>query len=364
MKKLSTLLLLIVISWVTLNAQYRIQLMDSSSYFIGPGVVLSKTSFRGLSVVNDNVVWVSGSRGTVARSINGGKTIEVLQIPGYEKSDFRDIEAFDDRQAIIMSSGTPALLLKTIDGGKTWLEVFRRNDSAYFFDAMDFWDNKNGMLVADPINGKFTLLKTTDGGNSWHEINSFITPGAISDEAIFAASGSSFRCLKSGKAAFVTGGTTSRLIEVDKSGKEKAWYKIPIIQGRSSQGTFSFAVSKNYYFFTGGDYINDTQITSLNFVYVRFLNELIILPTSIHENTNGYKSCIEILNDGKKYDQPHIILTGTTGTSIGSRVCNGFADYYNFINLPQAFHVVKKSKKGNAVFLAGGSGRIAILQAR
>jgi hypothetical protein len=362
LKKLSTVLLLIVISSVTLNAQYRIHLMDSSSYLIGPGVVLSKISFRGLSVVNDEVVWVSGSRGTVARSINGGKTMEVLQIPGYENSDFRDIEAFDDRQAIVMSSGMPALILKTIDGGKTWLEVFRKNDSAYFFDAMDFWDNQNGMLLADPINGKFILLKTTDSGNSWQEIDSSNTPGAIADEAIFAASGTSFRCLKRGKAAFVTGGSTSRLIEVDKNGKEKAQYSIPIIQGRSSQGTFSFVASKNYWFFAGGDYRNDTQTTSLNFVYVRSLKELISPSILKAEDTDGYKSCVEVLSDERSYDNPYIILTGTSGTLIGKRRCSDTSCFYQYTRIPAAFHVVKKAKTGSAVFLAGANGRMAKLK--
>jgi len=364
LKKISTLLLLIVMSWVTLNAQYRIQLIDSASYIIKPGVIVTKTSFRGLSVVNDDVVWASGSRGTVARSINGGKTIEVLQTPGYVKSDFRDIEAFDDRQAIVMSSGTPAIILKTIDGGKTWLEVFRKNDSAYFFDAMDFWDDKNGMLVADPINGKFTLLKTTDGGNSWHEIDSSITPGAIADEAIFAASGSSFRCLKNGKAAFVTGGAASRMLLINKHGKELAQFRIPIIYGKSSQGTFSLAHYKRYWFFAGGDYVNDTQTTALNFVYIRSLKKLNALPIKMRENTNGYKSSIEVLNEDKNYVHPLVILTGTSGTSIGSRVGNSFVNFYKFVNFPQAFHVVKKAKKGGAVFLAGGSGRIAIIHAR
>jgi hypothetical protein len=39
-------------------------------------------------------------------------------------------------------------------------------------------------------------------------------------------------------------------------------------------------------------------------------------------------------------------------------------NFYKFVNFPQAFHVVKKAKKGGAVFLAGGSGRIAIIHAR
>ena len=32
------------------------------------------TSLRGLSVVSDEVVWVSGSSGTVGKSLDGGKT--------------------------------------------------------------------------------------------------------------------------------------------------------------------------------------------------------------------------------------------------------------------------------------------------
>jgi hypothetical protein len=92
------------------KAQYTIQVLDTSTFALGQGVVLHKTSFRGLSVVDDNIIWVSGSRGTIAKSLDGGKTFEYSQLKGYEKSDFRDVEAFDAKHAIIMSSGTPALI--------------------------------------------------------------------------------------------------------------------------------------------------------------------------------------------------------------------------------------------------------------
>ena len=42
-----------------------------------------KTSIRGLSVVDDNIVWASGSNGIVARSVDGGKTFEWLTVAGY-----------------------------------------------------------------------------------------------------------------------------------------------------------------------------------------------------------------------------------------------------------------------------------------
>jgi len=72
-----------------------------------------KTSLRGLSVVDDNVIWASGSNGTVARSVDGGKTFQWLTVTGYERRDFRDIEAFDANTAIIMGISEPAIILKT-----------------------------------------------------------------------------------------------------------------------------------------------------------------------------------------------------------------------------------------------------------
>src|SRR5881275_2938915 len=71
----------------------------------------SKISLRGLSVVNDNVIWASGSSGKVARSIDGGKNFEWITVKGYEQRDFRDIEAFDANTALIMAVAEPAVML-------------------------------------------------------------------------------------------------------------------------------------------------------------------------------------------------------------------------------------------------------------
>ena len=66
------------------------------------------TSLRGLSAVDDQIVWVSGSNGTVGRSLDGGKTWDWITVKGYEKRDFRDIEAFDGKTALIMGVAEPA----------------------------------------------------------------------------------------------------------------------------------------------------------------------------------------------------------------------------------------------------------------
>ena len=71
------------------------------------------TSLRGLSVVDNSIAWVSGSKGWTALSRDGGLTWEWKQIKGYENLDFRDIEGFSDTKAIIVSAGTPAVILLT-----------------------------------------------------------------------------------------------------------------------------------------------------------------------------------------------------------------------------------------------------------
>ena len=70
----------------------------------------TKTSLRGLSVVSDKTVWVSGSSGTVGFKLDGGINWHWINVNGFEKRDFRDIEAFNDSTAIIMAVDKPAYI--------------------------------------------------------------------------------------------------------------------------------------------------------------------------------------------------------------------------------------------------------------
>ena len=148
-----------------------------------------KTSLRGLSVVNNNVVWVSGSNGTVGRSTNAGKNWKWMIVKGFEKNDFRDIEAFDANTAIIMAIADPAYILKTVDGGETWEVVYENKTTGMFLDAMEFRDPSNGYVIGDPIDGRFFIAKTTNGGKTWIELSAGDRPVADSGEAFFASSG-------------------------------------------------------------------------------------------------------------------------------------------------------------------------------
>jgi photosystem II stability/assembly factor-like uncharacterized protein len=51
-----------------------------------------------------------------------------------------DIEGFDANTAVIMAVAEPAIILRTIDAGKTWKTVFSDSRPGMFLDAMDFME--------------------------------------------------------------------------------------------------------------------------------------------------------------------------------------------------------------------------------
>lgn len=297
-------------------------------------------SIRGVSVVDNNVAWISSSKGYFAITKNGGKSWIWRQVKGFEKSDFRDIEAFSATEAVIMSSGAPALILKTHDGGDSWKVCYRKDDSTYFLDAMDFDNFGHGFVMGDPLNNKFLLLETNDGGYNWNIANG---PNAVKGQAAFAASGT---CLKiNNSPAIVTGGTLAEIINKDGSGWVR--HPLPILQGQTTQGAFSLAVDRKHIVVVGGDY-KDNKRQNFTSCYSADGGLTWHLSNSF---PSGYQSCVEIIGENM------LISTGTSGTNISK---DGGKNWLQINN--QSFNVCSKAKHGNLVILAGDYGKIGVLK--
>ncbi len=301
----------------------------------------TKTSIRGLSVVNDRVVWVSGSNGTVGRSIDGGKTFTWLTVRGFEKNDFRDIEAFDEKIAVIMAVADPAYILRTTDGGENWRVVFENKTKGMFLDAMEFWNDQSGIVLGDPINGKFFIARTFDGGLTWQDIPPSNYPLADSGEACFASSGTNIRKLNKQEAVFVSGGLKSHIfIQNSKS-------LLPIQQGKESTGANSVAVkNKKTMIVVGGDFTTK-DITVKNCFVTLDGGQTWQAPAQV---PHGYRSCVEYVN------KKNWITCGLNGIDYSKDEGNT----WNWIS-KESFHVCRKAKKGNAVYFAGSGGRIGKL---
>ncbi|WP_239104367.1 YCF48-related protein, partial [Streptomyces sp. SID339] len=200
--------------------------------------------FRGLAAVSRDTAWVAGTKGTVLRTADGGRTWREVSPPGAAGLEFRDIEAFDGRRAVVLAigEGDASRVLRTEDGGATWTESFRNTDAKAFYDCMTFFDRRHGLAMSDPVDGKFRILSTADGGRSWKVLPSAGMPAAQEGEAGFAASG---QCLVSNGSRDVwmaTGGAArARVLHSADRGRTWRATDAPIPAGDPARGVFGLA---------------------------------------------------------------------------------------------------------------------------
>ena len=302
----------------------------------------TKISLRGLCVVNDKTVWVSGSSGTVGRSLDGGETWKWMTVKGFEKTDFRDIEAFGSNTAVIMGIAEPAYILKTVDGGDTWKPVFVNSAKGMFLDAMEFWNEFSGIVIGDPIDNKMFIARTLDGGDTWVNIPEKNKPVVDSGEACFASSGTNIRSLNKAEAVFITGGLRSRMFIRDKK------IELPILQGKETTGANSVAVKDSKTLIVVGGDFNTKDSTTKNCFITSDGGKTFTAPVT---PPHGYRSCVEYL------DKKNWISCGINGVDYSTD--NG--KNWSWIG-KQGFHVCRKAKHGTAVYFAGGEGRIGKLE--
>lgn len=298
-----------------------------------------KSSLRGLSVLNDNVIWTSGSGGTVGRSVDGGKTWEWNKVPGFEKREFRDIEAFDENTAIVIAIAEPGNILKTTDGGKTWKTVFTDTTKGVFMDAMDFADAKNGIVIGDPINDVVYLVTTKDGGETWEKYRGSRIKTS-KGEAFFAASGTNIIYQAKNEFTAVSGGMVSRFLTQDNA------IEIPMAKGKETTGAYSMAIYKDNVIVVGGNYTADTA-TDGNCVLFKLSQPAVFRKPAVPPH--GYRSGVAFITGGQ------LICCGTSGVDVS----NDLGMHWTLI-AKDSYNVVQRSKAGRTVILAG-DGKIAKL---
>ena len=323
-------------------------LAQSQPYDLIPLNAETSASFRGMSIVSEEVAWVSGSGGTIGRTVDGGKTWDWIKAKGYENLDFRDIEAFSADKAIMVNAGSPAYILVTEDAGKTWKESYKNLDTAIFLDGMDFWDNSRGIAFGDPINSKMQLLRTLDGGRSWNDISATLQAKMGVGEASFAASGTTIRTLGEGKVWIATGGVVSNIYYSSNFGSTWQVAPCPILQGEASTGPFSIDFwNEKTGVAVGGDYTKDKENTN-NVLLTHDGGQSWVKPV---KPVAGFRSGVIYVTDQV------LLATGTSGTDVSN---DGGKNWHNISDL--SFNVLKKSREGKLILLAGNKGQIYKLE--
>ena len=201
--------------------------------------------FIGVSVVDGETAWLSGTRSTVVRTTDGGTNWDVMQVAPEDSLQFRDVHAIDAQRAYILSigEGTDSRIYKTIDGGESWALQFQNPWEGGFFDCLDFWDADHGLAFSDAVDGSFIIIRTKDGGANWERISPGALPPALPGEGAFASSGTCLVTHGDSTAWIGTGaGGEARLLRTDDRGETWRADTTPLPHGTSTSGFTSLTI--------------------------------------------------------------------------------------------------------------------------
>jgi photosystem II stability/assembly factor-like uncharacterized protein len=331
------------------NAQWQRQTIDT------------KASLRGLSVVNEKIIWASGTGGTFLRTIDGGQNWTVGKVPEADKLDFRDVEAFDANTAYLLSigNGETSRIYKTTDGGKTWQMQYKANDEKIFLDAFAFWDKDHGIAMGDPVNGYFYLLRTDDGGQKWYQLPTNKMSPAKEGEAAFAASGTCLITHGKNNVFLVSGGREARVFRSNDRGNTWLAAETPFVKGTDGSGIFSIAMFDAMKgVIVGGDYQKPNEANN-NLAFTKDGGK----TWTPGKGLNGYRSGVAYLD---KYQAVGVSSAGTDIWTIKNLVIavgSGGSDLSKdggktWTNLDKENYNAVQAK-GNAVWVVGANGLVS-----
>lgn len=308
-------------------------------------------SCRGIAVMDQQTVWISGAQGRFSHTADGGQNWIAGQVAGADSFDFRDIAVFDKTIFLMAAgTGTAARIYRSNDRGATWELQFINPYPAGFFSGIAFQDSLNGLILSDPVHGRFVLFTTSDGGKSWLQVPRDQAPAVKDGEYAFAASGSCIVTGNDGNRWFASGGRASRIFHSADAGQTWQSADSDIISGLASTGIFSLAFRDSQLgLAAGGDYANPDSICN---------NLAITADGGISwksldaANSLGFISSIAWL--GTESGQQ--ILACGSGTSA---ILNLKGEI--IVNLKSGFHAIGASVDGLHFWATGSDGRVARL---
>lgn len=298
----------------------------------------TSASLRGIHAVGGGVAWASGTNGTVLRTEDSGYMWQSCAMPpGAEKLDFRGIWAWDANTAIVMSSGPgdQSRLYKTTDGCSHWTLLYSNPDKDGFWDAIQFTTRGHGILLGDPIqrtDGKgdlaLTIMKTLDGGKTWMrdpatETSIWVAEGT----GAFAASNSSVAIFDD-SIWLGTGGKGGANVYIGKFSKTiplkilcdcpeplpgtkpevSRYVAVPLASGTEASGIFSLTFrDEQHGMAVGGDYTKPNESTGT----AAWTADGGQHWTAAGKPPHGYRSAVAWDADAKAW-----IAAGTNGSDI------------------------------------------------
>lgn len=196
-----------------------------------------------MSVVDEDVVWVSGEPDVVVRTSDGGESWTTHRIGANDSLMVRDVHGFSADEAIAASLGPGSLarLYRTEDAGASWSQVLQATDPNRSFDCFSFWDHRGFMAVSSDEG--LVIMTSGDSGRNWSELNAPASPELIPGEHVAAASGTCALAGEDGHGWITTRilGTGTRVFYTLDFGVSWAASNTPVPSGHGREGLASAA---------------------------------------------------------------------------------------------------------------------------
>jgi photosystem II stability/assembly factor-like uncharacterized protein len=226
---------------------------------LSPQVSGTTARLQSIAPITEDIVWVSGASGAILRTTDGGATWVKHVIPGAETLAFRDIhaESADVAWVLTNNGGPNARIYKTIDAGATWTLEFQSPIANTFYDCFAFWSPRRAVAIPDAEDGRFDAIRMTDG-HTWENIGDSFGPGQIG-EGLFPTSGNCVTTLGPRRAWAVLGGASPARVVLTRDGGD-TWdsHDIPIAGGPSGGGMNVLFRDHRHGIISGGDVATPT----------------------------------------------------------------------------------------------------------
>ena len=309
----------------------------------------SSVSYRGLAFQDAKTFIVSGSKNTIGKTTDGGKTFSWINPKVVENRDFRDVEVLGKDNYLALGIDSPAYILQSKDGGKSWNKVYENNEKGIFLDAI-YVDktSKKITVLGDPMSPDkpFVLTSSITDPTKWEVAKSLHgQPLRLKNpkEAFFASSGSNLY-VDAKQTLIATGGELSNLYYYTPKGGQM--YVLEKTKSSTSGiNGMAYDATNNVGYLVGGDFTKPED-SSYNFYKFKLANGKITFQDSWKYPT-GYKSGVTIISKDK------VLVCGYSGVDYSAD------GGHNWTTITQdSYNTCTVSPDKKYVILVGNKGKI------
>lgn len=300
---------------------------------------------RALTVNSQHLIF-AGSKGRFGYLNTADHSVDYvgqIELEG-NHPEFRGI-AHTGEDDFIVSAGYPGVIYKVNHFGQRKI-VYQQDTPGTFFNAINFWNDQEGIIIGDPVEDCMDFLITRDGGETWNTTDCKTIDKTSKNEAAFAASNTNI--VTQGESAWVlTGGRTSRVYSTTDKGKTWTTTPTPIRHDRPTSGGYSmdFYNAKTG-IIIGGDYTRPEETHANKAITVNGGKTWKLVAD---QETPGYQSAVQFVphSNGRE-----VVSVGPSGVYYSK---DGGESWTQFST--EAFHTIRFLN--DFVAYAAGEGKIA-----